>query len=518
MADITEQIVREAPEIEAYKVGLLQSAKGLADTPVNIPGAQVAGFSPDQIAAFEQARAGIGSYQPYLYQGAQNLGQGAGLLQQGAGVLQGADTRGQFGAAQQAMGLGSAAAGQLGDISGQVSPGYGMLREGQAMTNQAARQAAGVNYQPGYDEATYNTRLAQQGALGSSAADYGMAQGLMGAGIGQLLGGSGQYDPRSVAAFMNPYQQQVVDATMQEINRQRDLTAQQMSAQAVRAGAYGGSRQAVQQAELERNTAQLRNQAIAGLMSQGYTQAQAQSQAAFEEQQRRQQQAGQGIGQQAALAGQLATQQTQLGQSGAGLLGQLAGQQAQMAGQQGQLGFQRAALTGQLAGQYGQFAGQQGALAGQQAGIIGQQAGLYGNIGQGLGNLAGQQFGIGQQIGTGLGQFGSALGNLGVQQGAMGQTAQQLGQQDINMLYNIGQQQQGLTQAQLDAQRNTALQQAYEPYQRLAFLSDIYKGAPSSQQSITAATAPVPSQFQQAVGTGIAGLAAGTAAKKAGLF
>jgi hypothetical protein len=62
------------------------------------------------------------------------------------------------------------------------------------------------------------------------------------------------------------------------------------------------------------------------------------------------------------------------------------------------------------------------------------------------------------------------------------------------------------------------LQQAYEPYQRLAFLSDIYKGAPSSQQSISAATAPTPSAFQQAVGTGIAGLAAGTAAKKAGLF
>ena len=145
-------------------------------------------------------------------------------------------------------------------------------------------------------------------------------------------------------------------------------------------------------------------------------------------------------------------------------------------------------------------------------------AGQLGNQAQGIGALASQQYGIGQNMAQTLGGLGSQLGNLGVQQGAMGQTAQQLGQQDVNFLYNIGQQQQGLTQQQLDAQRNTQLQQAYEPYQRLGFLSDIYKGAPTSQQSITAATAPVPSAFQQAVGTGIAGLTAGTAAKKAGLF
>jgi len=132
--------------------------------------------------------------------------------------------------------------------------------------------------------------------------------------------------------------------------------------------------------------------------------------------------------------------------------------------------------------------------------------------------LAGQQYGIGQNMAQSLSGMGAQLGNLGVQQGALGQSAQQLGQQDVNFLYNIGQQQQALTQQQNDAQRNAALQQAYEPYQRLAFLSDIYKGAPSSQQSISAATAPTPSAFQQAVGTGIAGLTAGTAAKKAGLF
>lgn len=411
MAETTyqEQIVREAPQIEAYKLGLLQSAKGLSDQPVQLPGYQVASFNPDQLAAFGQARAGIGAYQPYLYGGSQALQQGVGTTQEAADVLRGADTRNQYQAAQQAMNLSGQTTGQIGGIASQVNPAYSSL--------DAAQIAA--------------------------------------------LGGMGQYDPRSVSAFMNPYQQDVISAANQEINRQRDLAAQQQNAQAVASGAFGGSRQAIQRAELERNTATQRNQMMANLLSQGYTQAQNQAQTAFEQ-----------------------AQQRNLGASQA----------------------------------FGQLAGQRGALAGQQANILGQQASLYGNLGQGIGSLASQQYGVGQNMAQSLAGMGAQLGNLGVQQGALGQTAQQLGQQDVNFLYNIGQQQQALTQQQLDAQRNTQLQQAYEPYQRLAFLSDIYKGAPSSQQSISAATAPTPSVFQQAVGTGIAGLAAGTAAKKAGLF
>lgn len=518
MADITEQIVREAPEIEAYKIGLLESAKGLADTPVNLPGYQVAGFNPDQIQSFDMARQGIGAYQPYMEQGAQALNQGISTTGEAANVLRGSDTRNQFAGGQQAMAMSSQAAGQLGGISDRVDPGYGMLQRGGQYTDLAGQTAGNINYQPGYNEAGAGTRFAQQQALGSSAANYAPAANLMGAGISQLYQGTGQFDPRSTAAFMNPYQQQVIDASNQEINRQRDLTAQGQAAQAVRSGAFGGSRQAVQQSELERNTAQLRNQTTANLLAQGYTQAQAGAQNAYEAGQQRNLAVGQGLGQQAALAGQLGTQQAQLGQSGANLIGQLAGQQGNLTGQQAQLGLQQAGLYGQLGGQYGQLAGQQGALAGQQANILGRQADIYGNVGQGIGQLATQQYNIGSNMAQTMGGLGSQLGNMGVQQGAMGESVQRMGQQDVNLMYNIGQQQQGLTQQGLDAQRNTELQRAYEPYQRLGFVSDIYKGAPSSQQSITAATAPVPSQFQQAAGTFVAGTAAATGAKRAGLF
>ena len=80
---------------------------------------------------------------------------------------------------------------------------------------------------------------------------------------------------------------------------------------------------------------------------------------------------------------------------------------------------------------------------------------------------------------------------------------------------NLGQAQQ---QAELEALRQSQLAQLYEPYQRVGFLSDIYKGAPSSQMSITGATAPQSSPAQQILGLGIAGLSAYGGAQRAGLF
>jgi hypothetical protein len=74
------------------------------------------------------------------------------------------------------------------------------------------------------------------------------------------------------------------------------------------------------------------------------------------------------------------------------------------------------------------------------------------------------------------------------------------------MLYNLGAQQQKQQQAELDAQRATQMQNAMQPYQNLAFVSDIYRGAPSTQMGITAQAAPTPSPFQQIAGLGIGAL------------
>ncbi len=73
-------------------------------------------------------------------------------------------------------------------------------------------------------------------------------------------------------------------------------------------------------------------------------------------------------------------------------------------------------------------------------------------------------------------------------------------------------------QAILEAQRQSELAQLYEPYQRLGFLSDIYRGAPTSQMTLSQVQRPDVSPAQQLLGLGIAGLSAFGGAKQAGLF
>ena len=71
------QTVRETPEIEAYRIGLLESAKKLADQGITLPTQQVAGLTGLQEAARRQAEAGVGAFMPYVEAAGQTLG-GAG--------------------------------------------------------------------------------------------------------------------------------------------------------------------------------------------------------------------------------------------------------------------------------------------------------------------------------------------------------------------------------------------------------------------------------------------------------
>ncbi len=111
-----------------------------------------------------------------------------------------------------------------------------------------------------------------------------------------------------------------------------------------------------------------------------------------------------------------------------------------------------------------------------------------------------------------------ALGTLGLRQASLGELTQQAGQREQGFMFDLGQKQQGQQQAEIEAERQNQLSQLYEPYQRYSFLSDIYKGAPSSQQTIASSTAPNVSPAQQYLGLGIAGLSAAGGAAKAGLF
>jgi hypothetical protein len=152
----------------------------------------------------------------------------------------------------------------------------------------------------------------------------------------------------------------------------------------------------------------------------------------------------------------------------------------------------------------------------QQAQLAGYNQ--LGNIGQGIGSLASNQFGIGSQMAQGLGALGAQQANLATQGAALGQAAQGLGQQDTNFLFNLGSSQQKQLQGELDASRQNQLQQNMQPYQQLGFLSDIYKGAPSSQMGVTTQSTAAPSPFQQVAGLGTGILSTAAAGKMAGVI
>ena len=570
--EIQEQIVREASDIEQRKVGLMDSAKVLTDAANQralygeylTPDYEVAGMSPDQLAALQLGRQGIGAYQPYMTAATQGVATGSKTLGEAADVLRGADTRGQFAGAQAAMNQAAVPIQQMGQSAQLATAGVPLIGMG-AQGIQGAQNMANMYQQADlgtsqgylgsaadmanqYSQANMGQSLSTLGqaeriAAGAGPTNFAQAQGTLGQGIGALQGAAQMYDPSRAQQFMNPYQQQVIDESIRQINRQGDISRQNLQAQATRAGAFGGSREGVQRAELERALAEQKNAAIVGGLSQGYNQAASQAQQAFEQQQARQLAQAQGLqgaaglqgqfgqtGQQQALQqaqalqgigglyGQQSLQQAQLGQGAAGLtsnIGQTVGQQQL---QQAQLGQGAAGLQGNLSGQLAGLSGMYGNIAGQQANIYGQQSQLGQSLGQGIGNLAGQQFGIGSQIAQGLGSLGTQQANIGMQNAALGQNAQSLAQQDTNFLYNLGSSQQKQAQSELDASRQNTLQQNMQPYQQAAFLSDIYKGAPSSQMSSMQQSAAAASPFQQVAGLGIAGVSAAAAGSRAGII
>jgi hypothetical protein len=106
------------------------------------------------------------------------------------------------------------------------------------------------------------------------------------------------------------------------------------------------------------------------------------------------------------------------------------------------------------------------------------------------------------------GQLGQTVAGLGTQTAALGQLGQQMGVQDINTLLGIGGLQQGQAQKQLDIDKQNLLAQQALPFQKIGFLSDIFKGVPSLQQTATTTSMPRPSTSSQLLGLGIAGLGA----------
>ena len=90
--------------------------------------------------------------------------------------------------------------------------------------------------------------------------------------------------PAAYQQFMSPYQQQVIDTTLAEFDTQTAQGVPQLAADAIQAGAFGGGREGVAQAQYASDAARNRAALQAQLLGQGFTQANQLAQSAFEQQ------------------------------------------------------------------------------------------------------------------------------------------------------------------------------------------------------------------------------------------
>ena len=102
----------------------------------------------------------------------------------------------------------------------------------------------------------------------------GAGQGTGVAGYQPFLDQAAAYSgPQAFQSFMSPYQQQVIDTTLQEFDTQTAQGVPQLAADAINAGAFGGGREGVAQAQYASDAAQNRALLQARLLGQGFTQA-----------------------------------------------------------------------------------------------------------------------------------------------------------------------------------------------------------------------------------------------------
>ena len=123
-----------------------------------------------------------------------------------------------------------------------------------AQAQEEARQATGYPVYPGprIAQFTPEERAAQAGIVslvGASQPSFDIARGLTAA-------AAMEDTAPAIQSRMSPYMQNVVDIQKREAQRDADIRRQQLAAQAVGARAFGGSRDAIQQAEFDRNLQQ----------------------------------------------------------------------------------------------------------------------------------------------------------------------------------------------------------------------------------------------------------------------
>ena len=152
-------------------------------------------------------------------------------------------------------------------------------RPGESAADFAARQTAAKAFETRQQSlAGIAPQIAQQDQLQKDAA--ALAASGVGAykpyvaGAEQLMGAGAGTGAGSISEYMSPYQQQVIDVSLQEFDRNAGIQRQRLRDQAVQAGAFGGGREEVALSEYQTGSDRERALLQANLLQQGFQQAQ----------------------------------------------------------------------------------------------------------------------------------------------------------------------------------------------------------------------------------------------------
>ena len=381
-----------------------------------------------------------------------------------------------------------------------VGQGLSMAREfqPQPITSQYAGPQIDPGYQAGDISQDYQAGARQVGYTGRPGDVWALGSPDGGPGIGPPGGQFGPgfspgtvADPQTLESYMSPYQQMVTDVEKREARRESDIAGSQIGQQAAQAGGMGGYREAIMQAERERNL----GQQLGDIQTRGSQAAFQQAQQAFEADRAARLQAGQ-LGLQTGQAREQALQE-----------GERFGQQQFMTNEQLRQQQQQAQL-----GVY-----QAGEAARQQAGAMGMTAQEIEDRGRQAENqarMSAQQFNVEQQRAAaelglrGLG-FDQATRDQQLraaqQLGGLGSQEQQMAYERLKSMQAAGEMQRQLQQQGLTMQYQDFLRQQAFPREQLGMFNQMLRGLPITPGT-TQATYGGPSSMERLLGSGIAGV------------
>jgi len=395
---------------------------------------EIAGLTPDQQRAMEMARGATGIQDQYL-------GDAQSAFRSSVGEL--------------GSGLDRARQRELESL-GVIQGGVGSLGRELSDVENIQRGATG----------NFGTQLG--GLAGRSIGATDEFGNRLGESENLLRGSLGGYDQSLTSQFYNPYEQQVVDQTIEDVFKAGEKQDMAQRARDIQTGGESafGSRARLSAEERREALGRGLGQSLGSLRAQGFGQAQSAGLNEFARQRAQEMATSQGL---SGLAGsRLGSQQN--------LTNQLSG----FAGQQ--LGAQQG------------LASNLGRLAGTRFGAQQTQAGALSN----LGGLEGQ---MGQQRAQAQQNLGSNLQNIGNQ-------AQQSSAFDINQLIGSGQMQQQQQQAQLDATRANQLQAQQAPLAQYQSLLPFMQSVPTGSFQTSTTFGPKPSALQSGLGVGLSTLGA----------